>query len=90
MRIDNLTKEINSQLVIKSTKGMRFGNEKIQFESSGLGLYHPVLGFVSFDKDKYGINIPYVPTGGRKALNQILAHGGLTSYDNAKWAKPIA
>lgn len=90
MRITNLTEEINSRLIIKSTKGMRFGNDKIQFESSGLSLYHPVLGFVSFGKDKYGINIPYVPVGGRKALNQILSDGGLTDYANAQWAKPIA
>ena len=89
MEIKNLTQEINSSLIIKSTKGFKFGNNKIQFEIQGFGLYHPVLGFVSFDTDKYGINIPYIPCGGRKALKSILNDGGLINYDSVKFAKPI-
>ena len=89
MKITNLTEEINSSLKIKSTKGFRFGNNKIQFETSGLSLYHPVLGFVSFSKDKYGLNIPYIPQGGRKALKSILESGGLLNYDNVEFVKPL-
>lgn len=89
MKMENLTQEINSSLVIKSTKGFKFGNNKIQFETKGLGLYHPVLGFVSFSKDKYGINQPYIPQGGRKALQSVLDKGGLLEYDSVNFAKPI-
>lgn len=89
MKINTLTDEINSRLKIKSTKGFKFGNSKVQFSTSGLGLYHDVLGFISFDKDSYGVAIPYIPQGGRRVLKDILNDGGLTSYSNMQFAKPI-
>lgn len=89
MELINLTQEINSQLRIKSTKGFRFGNDKVQFETSGLSLYHSTLGFISFSKDKYGINLPYIPQGGRKALKKILDDGGLLNYENVEFSKPL-
>ena len=90
MKNKTLTKEINSQLKIKSVKGFNFGNNKIQFTATGgLGLYHPTLGFVSFSKDKYGISVPYTPRGGRKALKEILDNGGLIKNNTIEFAKPL-
>ena len=89
MIIKTLTQEINSNLKIKSTKGFKFGNDKFQFEMSGLGLYHPVLGFVSFSKDEYGFDVPYIPRGGRKTLLSILNKGGLVDADTVNFVKPI-
>lgn len=84
-----MNKEIISELKIKSIKGLKFGNKKVQCESSGLSLYHPELGFLSFNIDPvFGINMPYVPSGGRKVLQSIINQGGLTNYDNVAWVKP--
>ena len=41
-------------------------------------------GYLSFD----GI-IPYIPRGGKKALESILAQGGFTDYNNVIWLTPL-
>ena len=41
-------------------------------------------GYLSFD----GL-VPYMPVGGKKALESILNQGGLTDYDNVKWLIPL-
>lgn len=82
---------MNNELKIKSLKGLRFGNSKIQYERKGFALYHPDLGFLSFgEKDKYGFYKIYSPEGGRKVLEKIISEGGLTDYNNIVWVKPIS
>ncbi|AFM42932.1 hypothetical protein Desaci_4069 [Desulfosporosinus acidiphilus SJ4] len=74
------TKELNSKLQIVHVKGKRFkcpeGYRKIE---SGFAFFVPGLGYLAFNDSKY---IPYMPLGGRKALESILKAGGMLNYDD--------
>lgn len=85
--------EITSQLKIKSVKGLKFGTDKAYCMPKGLALYHSELGFICLGNinKEFNISIPYVPCGGRRALNEILEAGGLTDYNDKSvtWVKPF-
>lgn len=80
---------IFKQSFITSVKGVRFGNNKIQCETKGAALYHPNYGYLSFGNniDENGIELPYIPAGGRKVLKEIKA-SGLLDYKCIRWIKP--
>ena len=74
------TEEINSKLQIVSVKGKRFKCPEgyRQFERS-FAFFVPGLGYLAFKDSEY---IPYMPIGGRRALESILEAGGMLNYDN--------
>lgn len=85
--------EITKGLEIVKLKELKFGNKLAYTIPTGFALRHKELGFLSFEADnkdtKYGVKIPYIPVGGKKALQSILDGGGLTSYDGIEWLHPI-
>lgn len=87
-------KQITQGLEIVKLKGIKFGNSLAYVVPTGFALRHKELGFLSFIVDnvnaKYGVKVPYIPTGGKKALASILEAGGLTDYEGVEWIQPIA
>lgn len=77
---------------IKRLKNPRFGTKKISRVVSGWGLYEPGKGWVAFssERDQYGILIPYVPCGGKKALQCILDAGGFCSFEGMEYVQELA
>lgn len=69
----------------------RFGNEEIARVVSGYALYEEGKGYYAYshDCDEYGIVIPYMPCGGRKALQSIINGGGFVSMDGMEFVEPI-
>ena len=67
-------------IVIKSVKGLKFeltDSRKGYAESTGLGLFDTETNEWISGNDKNGsTNFPYVPVGGRKACESILADSG--------------
>ena len=78
-------------MTIKRLKDARFGNEKVQRVVTGWALYEEGKGFVAFSchRDKFGILIPYIPRGGKKALQSILDAGGFVSFDGMEFVNTI-
>lgn len=74
-------------MVIKRLKEAAFGNEKIWRVVTGWALYEEGKGYVAFsgDRDKFGILIPYIPVGGKRALQSILDAGGFVSFDGMEY-----
>lgn len=72
-------------LQIKKVNGLKWKIEDRYCTIDGFSLYEDSKGYMSFKHD----GIPYVPTGGKKALQRIIDDGGLTSYDNVVWINPI-
>ena len=70
----------------------RFGFKNICKVVSGYALYEPGKGYIaySYTRDKFGILTPYIPNGGRKALQSIISAGGFTSLDGIEYVNPIA
>lgn len=85
---------ITKGLEIIKLKDLKFGNKLAYTVPTGFALRHKELGFLSFAADnidaKYGVKVPYIPVGGKKALQSILDAGGLTDYDGIDWIQPIA
>lgn len=79
-------------MVIKRLKEAAFGNEKIWRVVTGWALYEEGKGYVAFsgDKDKFGILIPYIPVGGKRALQSILDAGGFVSFDGMEYVNQRA
>lgn len=74
-------KAINAALQIVKMSNQKFSVPGGYMMVKGYALYHPILGFFGFKGD----DKPYTPAGGKKALQSILADGGLLSFDNAEW-----
>ena len=55
-------------------------------------LYEEGKGYVAFsgDRDKFGILIPYIPVGGKRALQSILDAGGFVSFDGMEYVNQRA
>lgn len=72
-------------------RGAHFGTIKICRVVNGYALYENGKGYIAFscDRDSYGILIPYMPCGGRKALQAILDAGGFTSFDGMEYVNHI-
>ena len=85
----NIAKVMN-ELKIKSVKGFKFGNDKIQIETSGLALYHDRYGFISLNSidKKTNIKIPYINT--RNVLKELLnVRLNLNNSEQVQWIKPL-
>ena len=79
------TKQINASLQIVKLKKQKFRTTNGYYQPEGYTLYHPDLGYITLDNDDY----PYIPCGGKKALQEILNAGGLLDYTNVKWLQPM-
>ena len=81
-------------LTIKKLKGAKFANATgtIACEANGYAFYEEGKGWIAFShhRDRYGILIPYIPCGGRKALQAILDAGGFLSMDGIEYVTPNA
>ena len=77
---------------IKRIKNMKFGNKKIHTVVTGWCLYEAGKGYVAFsaDRDRFGILIPYIPCGGKKALQSILDAGGFVSFDGMEYVTELS
>ena len=82
------TLEINENLKIVNVKDKLFkclgGYTQI---TKGFAFHVAGLGYLAFKGD--GIDTPYIPCGGKKALREILEAGGLTNYDNVVWIQAL-
>ena len=76
---------------IKRLKGVKFGNKRIARVVTGWALYEEGKGYIAFssDRDEYGILIPYIPVGGKKALQSILDAGGFVSFEGMEYVKEL-
>ncbi len=76
---------------IKRLKGVHFGNKLITKAVTGYALYEEGKGYIAFssDRDKYGILVPYLPRGGKKALQAILNAGGFTGFDGMEYVQEL-
>lgn len=68
---------------IKRLKSAKFGFKKIWVEVTGYALYEEGKGYIAFssERDEFGILAPYIPCGGKRALQSILDAGGFCSFD---------
>lgn len=69
-------------MVIKRLKGAKFGTDRIARVVTGYALYEEGKGYIAFssDRDEFGILAPYIPCGGKRALQSILDAGGTKKY----------
>lgn len=76
---------------IKRLKNAKFGNKVFVAEVTGWAFYEEGKGWVAFsgDRDKYGILTPYIPVGGKKALQAILDAGGFVSFDGMEYVQEL-
>ena len=76
---------------IKRLKDAKFGNKLIARSVTGYALYEEGKGYIAFSsaRDKYGILIPYIPAGGKKALQDILDDGGFISFSGMEYVKEL-
>lgn len=60
-------------MVIKRLKGVKFGTDRIARVVTGYALYEEGKGYIAFssDRDEFGILAPYIPCGGKRALQSI-------------------
>ena len=76
-------------MTIKKLKEAKFFNAAgtIARIANGYAFYEDGKGWVAFsrDRDRFGILIPYIPCGGRKALQAILDAGGFVSMDGMEY-----
>lgn len=81
-------------LTIKKLKGAKFANAagNIARTADGFAFYEEGKGWLAFshDRDRYGILIPYIPCGGRRALQAILDAGGFVTMDGMEYVNPNA
>lgn len=76
---------------IKRLKDAKFGNKLMARAVTGYALYEEGKGYLAFSsaRDKYGILIPYIPAGGKKALQAILDAGGFVSLSGMEYVKEL-
>lgn len=82
------TKQLNAQLLIVRLDGLQFKAPLGLASVKGWGLYIEGKGYLKFKSDTKSY-VPYAPCGGRKALESILAAGGLLNYDNIEFINPV-
>lgn len=82
------TAEINKDLQIVNIKGKKFVCPGGYIEvSKGFAFFVPRLGYLKFECDQ--TFIPYVPAGGKKALQEIIKAGGFISFDDMEWLEEM-
>ena len=74
---------------IKRLKNTKFGTNKIARVVTGWALYEAGKGWIAFSHDQFGILVPYVPCGGKKALQSILDAGGFVSFDGIEYVTEL-
>lgn len=72
---------------IAKLNNAKFGNKSMYTKLNGFVLYKEGKGYIAFshERDRYGILIPYMPRGGRKALQSILDQGGFINFDGMEY-----
>lgn len=80
-----------SKTVIKRLKGAKFGTDRIARVVTGYALYEEGKGYIAFssDRDEFGILAPYIPCGGKRALQSILDAGGFCSFDGMEYVQEL-
>ena len=55
------------------------------------GLIQRIKGYIAFssDRDEFGILAPYIPCGGKRALQSILDAGGFCSFDGMEYVQEL-
>lgn len=76
---------------IKRLKDVKFGSKKIARVVTGYALYEEGKGYIAFssDRDEFGILVPYIPCGGRKALQSILDAGGFITFEGMEYVQEM-
>lgn len=76
---------------IKRLKNTKFGTNKIARVVTGWALYEAGKGWIAFsnDRDQFGILVPHIPCGGKKALQSILDAGGFVSFDGMEYVTEL-
>lgn len=76
---------------IKRLNAVPFGTASIQKIVTGWALYEPGKGYYAFSssRDRFGILTPYIPQGGKKALQSIIDRGGIPSMDGMEFVYPF-
>lgn len=76
---------------IKRLKSAKFGFKKIWVEVTGYALYEEGKGYIAFssERDEFGILAPYIPCGGKRALQSILDAGGFCSFDGMEYVQEL-
>ena len=76
---------------IKRLKNTKFGTNKIARVVTGWALYEAGKGWIAFsnDRDQFGILVPYIQCGGKKALQSILDAGGFVSFDGMEYVTEL-
>lgn len=72
-------------------KNTEFGYKNLYTKVTGYALYEEGKGYIAFSsaRDEYGILTPYMPIGGKKALQSILDAGGFLSYDGIEYVQEM-
>ena len=80
-----------SKMVIKRLKGAKFGTDRIARVVTGYAPYEEGKGYIAFssDRDEFGILAPYIPCGGKRALQSILDAGGFCSFDGMEYVQEL-
>lgn len=54
-------------------------------------LYEEGKGYIAFssDREEFGILSPYIPCGGKRALQSILDAGGFCSFDGMEYVQEL-
>lgn len=76
---------------IKRLKDVKFGTKKIYTKVTGWALYEEGKGWIAFscDRERYGILTPYIPVGGKRALQSILDAGGFVSFEGMEYVQEM-
>lgn len=76
---------------IKRLNSVPFGTPAVYQLVTGWALYEPGRGYYAFSnaRDRFGILPPYVPIGGKKALQAIIDDGGFVSLDGMEFVNPM-
>ena len=58
---------------------------------TGYAIYEEGKGYIAFssDRDEFGILAPYIPCGGKRALQSILDAGGFCSFDGMEYVQEL-
>ena len=83
---------------IRKIKSAKFASNKLKTEiawatvKNKWAFYEEGKGYIAYscDRDKFGFLIPYIPCGGKKALEAILNAGGFLNMDGIEYVNPIA
>lgn len=76
---------------IKRLRSVPFGTASLRKIVTGWALYEPGKGYYAFSsfRDQFGILAPYIPQGGKKALQSIINAGGFASMDGMEFVNPL-